>query len=252
MMQALLRHAVPLPRPADFDSFLFIGPHPDDIETGAAPTVRALTGRGKRVSFLIITDGGAGSSDPEADVPALIRTRQREARDAAHLLGVHDITFLGLPDGGPYSEETCAAEILRTLLRVRPDAIFAPDPDVRSECHPDHLKAGRAAKSAALLGGYPLVARQWGLDGAHSVQALFLYYTDRPNCFVNVTNTYAFREAALRIHESQYPPELLRTVLRYFSLRSTLFGIGRLCGKCDGYRALAPMHMHCCPESARW
>ena len=49
--------AAPVPQVEAFDSYLFMGPHPDDIEVGAGATVAKLTAAGKRVTFLILTDG---------------------------------------------------------------------------------------------------------------------------------------------------------------------------------------------------
>lgn len=252
MFDAILKKLVPIPRVADYDSYLFIGPHPDDIETGCAPSVLELTRRGKKVSFLIVTDGGAGAQDPASDRAALVETRRAESIAAALLLGVHDVRFLNLPDGGMYSEDDCIAAIAKEVVRQKPAAIFVCDPDVRSECHPDHLKVGRAAKTVALMSGYPLVTKQWGVAGAHALQALFLYYTDRPNSFLNVRRAFFARDAALTEHASQYPAELRALVVKYYLLRSIRFGLPRFCGKCDGYRALAPMHMHCFPEASRW
>ena len=52
-----LRFAAPVPDPLSFERYLFIGPHPDDIEIGAGATVARLTAMGKYVQFLICTDG---------------------------------------------------------------------------------------------------------------------------------------------------------------------------------------------------
>ena len=39
---AVIKLAAPLPKIEQFDSFLFIGPHPDDIEIGAGATAAKL------------------------------------------------------------------------------------------------------------------------------------------------------------------------------------------------------------------
>ena len=44
-----LRFAVPLPKLLDFQRYLFIGPHPDDIEIGAGATAARLRSMGKEV-----------------------------------------------------------------------------------------------------------------------------------------------------------------------------------------------------------
>ena len=60
-----LKIAAPFPKIESFQSYLFIGPHPDDIEIGAGATAAKLASMGKKITFLILTDGryGDGSSD---------------------------------------------------------------------------------------------------------------------------------------------------------------------------------------------
>ena len=56
----VLKLAAPIPDIESYDSFLFIGPHPDDIEIGAGATVAKLCAAGKRVGFLTCIDGRFG------------------------------------------------------------------------------------------------------------------------------------------------------------------------------------------------
>ena len=58
-----LHCAAPVPHPERFTRYLFVGPHPDDIEIGAGATVSRLTAQGKRVTFLICTDGRYGTEN---------------------------------------------------------------------------------------------------------------------------------------------------------------------------------------------
>ena len=51
-----LRFAAPLPNLEDFKRYLFVGPHPDDIEIGAGATASRLASLGKQVTFLVCTD----------------------------------------------------------------------------------------------------------------------------------------------------------------------------------------------------
>ena len=60
-----LKIAAPVPEIEAFTRYLFIGPHPDDIEIGCGATVARLAAEGKQITFLIMTDGryGDGCSD---------------------------------------------------------------------------------------------------------------------------------------------------------------------------------------------
>ena len=99
-----IRFAAPLPDLESFDRYLFIGPHPDDIEVGAGATAAKLAAAGKTVCFLVCLDGRFGLENAPAgtgpDELALLRTE--EARHSARVLGVDDLRFLGLSDGGLY------------------------------------------------------------------------------------------------------------------------------------------------------
>jgi len=83
-----LMSLAPLPDPMKTKTALFIGPHPDDIEYGSGATARKLVDSGAEVHFLIVTDGGSGSRDPEMTAERLKEIRLRESKDAAAFLGV--------------------------------------------------------------------------------------------------------------------------------------------------------------------
>ena len=57
----VLNFAAKTPNLLDYQTFLFVGPHPDDIEIGAGATVSKLVSLGKKVVFVICTDGRYGT-----------------------------------------------------------------------------------------------------------------------------------------------------------------------------------------------
>ena len=252
MFSAILRRIVPIPDLVSFERYLFIGPHPDDIEIACAPTIRALTLAGKHVSFVILTDGRMGAMDPALYGDELVEIRRREALASATLLGVTDVTFLPFRDGGLYPVEDAACEIARQIVRLKPDAVFAPDPNVISECHIDHIKTGFAAKASMNMAPFESVMKSIGASGSHSVKALAFYYTDKPNAYVPVKKTFSARAEAISCHKSQFDEKAASDICMYFMLRSIRLGLRKLKGLCDGYRALAPAHMHCFPEASEW
>ena len=252
MFRAILKHVAPLPKLASFDRYLFIGPHPDDIEVACAPTVRALTDAGRHVSFLIVTDGCMGALDPKLFGDELVRIRREESLASAKLLGVTDVTFLTFQDGAQYAFEEAAAAIAKEIVRLKPQAVFAPDPNVISECHYDHIKVGMAAKMSMNMAPFESVMQSVGGSGSHSVDALAFYYTDRPNCYIPIKKTFSARRDALLQHKSQFDEQGINDICMYFKLRTTRFAFRTFRGMCDGYRALAPVHMHCFPEASEW
>ncbi len=53
LTRLVLRFAAPVPQVESFQRYLFVGPHPDDIEIGAGATAAKLTAAGKQVTFLV-------------------------------------------------------------------------------------------------------------------------------------------------------------------------------------------------------
>ena len=122
-----LRFAAPAPKVEAFDRYLFIGPHPDDIEVGAGATAAKLVAAGKQVCFLICTDGRYGLEHaPESTTPeALIELRKAEAVASAKLLGVEDVRFLEFSDGGFYDCHIDSLVVRRlTLERSGKESTF--------------------------------------------------------------------------------------------------------------------------------
>ena len=66
-----IKFAAPFPKVQNFDRYLFVGPHPDDIEIGAGATVAALAAQGKNICFLICTNGRYGTVNLKEPVSGL-------------------------------------------------------------------------------------------------------------------------------------------------------------------------------------
>lgn len=241
-----IKIAAPLPKIEDYETYLFIGPHPDDIEIGAGATAAKLAYMGKRVTFLICTDGryGGNAASPEE----LIELRREEAKKSAAVLGVTDVRFLELCDGGFYTEEELLAAMAKVIGDVKPDVIFAPDPDSRAECHPDHLNAGQCAKRLSYFAPYAEVMAHYGAEAA-DVNALCLYMTARPNRYVNTTG-YVKQQlsSVFDVHKTQFP-EGSGSIELYIKLRAFDFGVHALCRTAEGFRVLGVTQMHCLPEA---
>ena len=255
VLNTILRLAAPLPDLERLDRFLFIGPHPDDIEIGAGATAAKLAAAGKQVCFLICTDGRYGLSNaPAGTAPeALVKIRREEALASAKRLGVTDVRFLDFEDGGFYDPEEMLRAVAAVIGDVQPQAIFAPDPTVHSECHVDHLRVGGIARRLACAAPNPGILPRMGAKPA-PVAAVAFYMTARPTRYIGVRETFSRRNDALfTCHTSQFPAgsDDARALRLYLRLRAAAFGIR--CGKglAEGFRVLGVTHMHCLPEADR-
>lgn len=251
LTQIALKLAAPLPRLENFDRYLFIGPHPDDIEIGAGATVSRLTSLGKQVSFLICTDGRFGNENTSLHGEELVQARREESIRSAAMLGVTDVRFLELSDGGFYTREELLTGIARVIGQVQPEVVFAPDPCVDSECHMDHLNVGQAVRNLACFAPYSGIMAGYGAESAQ-VKALAYYMTARPNRFVSTRGHVEKQLSAIfSCHLTQFPPAspAAASIRLYLKLRALDFGLRSLKGQAEGFRVLGPTQMHCLPEA---
>lgn len=191
---------------------LVITAHPDDVDFGCGGTIAAWTSDGVDVSYCVITDGDAGGFDPTVPRSAIGGIRQEEQRKAAAALGVTDVEFLGYPDGQLTVNHDLRRDLSRVIRRVRPDraVIQSPQRDLKSlyGSHPDHLAAGEAALCAV----YPDARNPFahagllideGLDAWTVPETWIMSANDRAERYVDITDTFDRKIAALREHTSQ-------------------------------------------------
>jgi LmbE family N-acetylglucosaminyl deacetylase len=188
--------------------------HPDDIDFGAAGTVAAWTDAGIDVAYVLVTRGDAGGFDdtPRAEMPKI---REAEQRAAAAAVGVHEVHFLdGYPDGAVYVTHQLRRDITRQIRRFRPDRVLTNSP-VRSwsmlggPSHPDHQAVGEATTYAVFPDARNPFAHRELLEeeglAAWTVPEVWYSGVPEPDRFVDITDTFDRKIAALRSHASQLP-----------------------------------------------
>jgi LmbE family N-acetylglucosaminyl deacetylase len=196
---------------ADITRILAITAHPDDVDFGAAGTIARWTDAGIEVTYCLVTDGDAGGQDedfPRAEMPAL---RRAEQIAAAKCVGVHDVRFLGYPDGRVEATLDLRRDLARMIRQVRPDRVVCPSPErnyVRTGAsHPDHRAVGSGALDAVYPDArnpfaFPELREREGL-APWKVREVWISGSPSPTHFVDVTATFSRKIAALRAHESQ-------------------------------------------------
>ena len=248
-----IKFAAPFPKVQSFDRYLFVGPHPDDIEIGAGATVAALAAQGKSICFLICTDGRYGTVNLKEKISEeeLIATRRDEAVRSAAALGIKDVHFLELSDGGFYGNEKLLQGIANVISDFQPDVIFAPDPAPASECHIDHLNVGKAVRTRAVNAANPGIMKKFSAAPC-PLKAVAFYMTAKPNVFMKTTGFLKKQIAAIfDNHLSQYPagcPDR-KAIELYLKLRARDFGMRSCHVTAEGFRLLGTTHMHCLPEA---
>jgi LmbE family N-acetylglucosaminyl deacetylase len=185
---------------------IVVSPHPDDAEYGVAGTVARWVKEGKRVIYVVCTNGDKGTSDIHMNPEDLIATRKKEQRAAADVLGVSEVIFLDLPDQGLEDTPEFRKRIVRLIRQYRPNTVVTADPYRRYVWHRDHRITGQVVLDAVFPYArdhlaYPDLYEE-GLR-PHKVKELLFWAAEDVNYRSDITETFAFKVRALRCHESQ-------------------------------------------------
>ncbi|EXX87677.1 GlcNAc-PI de-N-acetylase [Paenibacillus darwinianus] len=188
----------------------FVYAHPDDESFLSAALIRSLADRGREPVLLLATRGDAGQNN--GDYRALNRRelgelREREMAEAAKILGLAGVEYLGYPDGKlkEAEREAFVSGVAAFINRHWLDTVFT-FPEDGGNFHPDHRAISDAVTTAVTGGRCP------------SVEKLFVVFSDtlaaggvRTVLSVDVLPLWEVKRAALQAHSSQ-----IEAIKRYF------------------------------------
>jgi len=160
---------------------LVLAPHPDDEVFGCGGAVAGHVHAGVPVQVVILTDGAGGFGDAA--------TRALESRAAAKVLGYGEPEFWGLPDRGLHYAEALVQRLLKAILSVGVDLVYAPSP---WEVHPDHRQTALLASEAVQRAGAPVRLAFYEVGAPL-----------RPNVLIDITAVLPAKETAMRCFASQ-------------------------------------------------
>ena len=122
---------------------LAIGAHPDDVELGCGATVAKEIFSGKKVGILDLTRGELGTRG-SAEI------RDKEASNAAKILGVIVRDNLAFADGFFVNDKTHQLEVIKMIRKYQPEIVLCNAVDDR---HIDHGKGSQLVSDACFLSG---------------------------------------------------------------------------------------------------
>jgi LmbE family N-acetylglucosaminyl deacetylase len=197
-------------QPAPIQRVLVVTAHPDDSEFGAGGTVARLVREGKQVSYCIVTNGNKGSGDRSMTPERLAEIRAEEQRNAARVLGVETVDFLGFPDCEVEDTRESRMAVTAAIRRHRPDRLIIQNPHRTKNLgasHRDH----RTVAGIALDCVYPLARDHMafpellaqGLE-PHRVREVWMMWWDNPETVVDISDTIDLKIKALACHASQF------------------------------------------------
>jgi len=178
---------------------LVFGAHPDDIELSCGATIAKEISLGKKVGIVDLTRGELGTRG-SAEI------RDREAADAAKILGVSVRENLSFRDGFFVNDEAHQLEVIKMIRKYQPEIVIANAVDDR---HIDHAKGSKLVSDASFLSGLRKIVTT--VDGV-SQQAwrpkLVYHYIQwknlQPDFVVDVTGFIDIKVASLMAYKSQF------------------------------------------------
>jgi len=190
---------------------LGVAAHPDDLDAGAAGSFAKWAKEGAKCYYLILTDGGRGSMDPNVTADRLVEMRREEQRAAGKIIGLTDVFFLDYKDTELAVTKELKKDIVYYIRKLKADVVVTTDPSSiyfkRGFInHTDHRAAGTATIDAI----YPLAKnafafKEFETEGIkpHKVKTLYLMSFGEGSEIVDITDTIDLKVRAVAEHKSQ-------------------------------------------------
>jgi LmbE family N-acetylglucosaminyl deacetylase len=212
----------------DYEAMV-IGAHPDDNDFSSAGTSTLWARQGKKIVWVVMTDGTEGSEIPEQSDEELRQIREHEQRMACEIYGVQAVEFLRFRDGHLVNTEETRRAVVRMIRKYRPRVIFthdptshlmAPDPDEQPQAtgylnHPDHRATGNIVLDSIFpFAGNPRSFRELLAEGLQPYRPheIYLFASAQTNTYIDIAETIETKFKGLTCHASQFSPEDLASM----------------------------------------
>lgn len=192
---------------ANFLDILAIAAHRDDVEQTCGGTLLKAAQRGQRAGILDLTQGEMGTRGRAED-------REREANDAAAILGVSWRRALDIPDGRVENTWENRLKVASVIRETRPRIVILPYWEGR---HPDHYTCSVLGYEACFLAGLAKLGVRGHGSGASATSAealpphrpfkiiyATLYYDVRPTFVVEISRQFEQKLASIFAYKSQF------------------------------------------------
>lgn len=178
---------------------LAFGVHPDDVELGCSGTLVASVAQGKTIAVVDLTRGELGTR-------GTVETRDKEAANAATIMGVHARENLNMPDGFFMNDETSIRKVITVIRKYQPEIILCNAPEDR---HPDHGRSSALVSDAAFLSGLRKIKTDYdGKAQEHwRPSYVFHYIQDRylkPDFLFDISDAYEQKIKAVLCYTTQF------------------------------------------------
>ena len=217
---------------------MVVTPHPDDAEFGVAGTVAKWIHEGKKVCYVVCTNGDKGTDDINITPEILAEIREREQLNAANVLGVQKVIFLQHPDQSLEDTPEFRKELVRLMRIYQPETVITSDPYRRYIWHRDHRVVGQVTLDAV----FPYVRDMWSYPDflkeglmPHKVKEIWLWASEDINYRSDITETFEKKLKALRCHQSQIKESFAQEMEKWLCQRAESMAEGEKFKLAEGF-----------------
>ena len=187
---------------------LVVTPHPDDADFWCAGTIAKWIGDGATVRYVLCTDGGKGTTDPNVSSEELSKIREQEQADAVEILGVQELVLLHHPDGFLEDDDEFRRELVRQIRQMQPDVVLCPEPYRKNLAwHRDHRITGQVTLDAVFpcARDHLHFVELWRDEGLepHKTATILFWGTEQADTTIDITESLAVKTKAGAAHKSQ-------------------------------------------------
>ena len=196
---------------------LVITPHPDDADFWCSGTIAKWLGDGATVRYVLCTDGGKGTTNPNISSADLSKLREQEQADAVEALGVQELVLLHHPDGSLEDDDELRRELVRQIRQVQPDVVLCPEPYRKNLAwHRDHRIAGQVALDAVFpcARDHLHFVELWRDEGLepHKTPTMLFWGTENADTTIDITESMDAKIKAVAAHKSQMDGRSLKEI----------------------------------------
>ncbi|MBE7174903.1 MAG: bacillithiol biosynthesis deacetylase BshB1 [Mucilaginibacter polytrichastri] len=181
---------------------LVIAVHPDDSELCCSGTILKHIAEGKKVGIVDLTRGELGTRGSA-------EMRDKEAADAAEILGLSVRENLRMRDGFFAIDEENQRKIISVIRKYQPDIILTNAEDDR---HSDHGRAAQLVEEATFMAGLVKITTENGTENQepwrpslllHFIQDRFI----KPDILIDISDFWEKKVQSILAYRSQFHVE---------------------------------------------
>ena len=173
---------------------LAIAAHRDDIELTCGGTVIKFVDLGYKVGIVDLTQGEMGTRGSK-------KLREKEAKDAAKIMGVAVRENLKIPDAGVQNTWENKLKVVKVIRKYKPHLLILP---YWRQRHPDHFYTSQLCYEACYLSGLAKLKFSGKPHRPYKIIYSTSFIEVKPSFIVDVTDQFERKIEAIKCYKSQF------------------------------------------------